>query len=141
VDVRSFVPLVLEAAERALATVTRDLDFLRLEKEAFAASPSQSIDYAVMEKTKRGAVVRADIGWSDVCSWSALWDIGEKDAAGNVTRGDVQAHEANGCYLWAGSHLVYALGVKDLLVVDTDDALLIADRSRAPEVKDMVERP
>jgi len=94
----------------------------------------------VMEKTKAGAVVRTDMGWSDVGSWSALWDISAKDRQGNVTRGDVHVHETKDSYVWAGSHLVYALGVKDLLVVDTDDALLIADRSRAQEVKDIVER-
>jgi mannose-1-phosphate guanylyltransferase/mannose-6-phosphate isomerase len=80
------------------------------------------------------------MGWSDVGSWSALWDISAKDRHGNVTRGDVHVHETTDSYLWAGSHLVYALGVKDLLVVDTDDALLIADRSRAQEVKDIVEQ-
>jgi mannose-1-phosphate guanylyltransferase/mannose-6-phosphate isomerase len=139
-ELRALAPDIVAAAEKALAGATRDLDFLRLDAKAFAASPSQSIDYAVMEKTKSGAVVRADMGWSDVGSWSALWDISTKDRQGNVTRGDVHIHGTTDSYVWAGSHLVYALGVKDLLVVDTDDALLIADRSRAQEVKDIVER-
>src|SRR5258708_6611019 len=93
-----------------------------------------------MEKTSRGAVVRADIGWSDVGSWSALWDIGEKDAAQNVTHGDVQLVDASGCYIWGDSRLVVALGAKDLIIVETDDAVLVADRSRAEEVRDIVAR-
>src|SRR5260221_4200059 len=132
-------PDILSAAERALAAATRDLDFLRLDAKTFEACPAESIDYAVMEKTTSGAVVAADIGWSDVGSWSALWDIGEKDGFGNVMRGDAHAHDASGCYAWAGSRLVYLLGVKNLLVVETDDAMLVADRSRAQEVKDIVE--
>jgi mannose-1-phosphate guanylyltransferase/mannose-6-phosphate isomerase len=84
--------------------------------------------------------VAADIGWSDVGSWSALWDIGKKDASGNVTRGDAQLHDVANSYVRADSRLVNLLGVKDLLVVETDDAVLIADRSRAQEVKDIVDR-
>src|SRR5712692_23097 len=133
-------PDILAAAEKALAGAVRDLDFLRLDAKAFEACPAQSIDYAVMEKTSAGAVVSADIGWSDVGSWSALWEIGKKDGLGNVTRGDAQLHDASGCYLWADSRLVYLLGVKDLLVVETDDAVLVGERSRAQEVKDIVER-
>ncbi len=132
-------PDILSAAERALAAATRDLDFLRLDAKTFEACPAESIDYAVMEKTSSGAVVAADIGWSDVGSWSALWDIGKKNGVGNVMRGDAHAHDASGCYVWAGSRLVYLLGVKNLLVVETDDAMLVADRSRAQEVKDIVE--
>jgi mannose-1-phosphate guanylyltransferase/mannose-6-phosphate isomerase len=133
-------PDILAAAEKTLAGAVRDLDFLRLDAKAFEACPADSIDYAVMEKTSAGAVVSADIGWSDVGSWSALWEIGKKDGLGNVTRGDAQLHDASGCYLWAGSRLVYLLGVKDLLVVETDDAVLVGERSRAQEVKDIVER-
>jgi mannose-1-phosphate guanylyltransferase/mannose-6-phosphate isomerase len=139
-ELGSLRPDILAAAEKALAGAVRDLDFLRLDAKAFEACPAQSIDYAVMEKTSAGAVVSADIGWSDVGSWSALWEIGKKDGLGNVTRGDAQLHDASGCYLWAGSRLVYLLGVKDLLVVETDDAVLVGDRSRAQEVKDIVER-
>jgi len=82
--------------------------------------------------------VRADIGWSDVGSWSALWDIGKKDAAQNATRGDVLLADASGCYIWSDSRLVVALGAKDLIIVETDDAVLVADRARAEEVKDIV---
>ncbi len=132
-------PDILEGAKQALAASVRDLDFLRLDAAAFETCPSDSIDYAVMEKTPAGAVVPADIGWSDVGSWSALWEIGKKDAAGNVTRGDAQLHGASGCYVRAGSRLVYLLGGKDLLVVETDDAILVGERARAEEVKDLVE--
>jgi mannose-1-phosphate guanylyltransferase/mannose-6-phosphate isomerase len=133
-------PDILEAAEAALAGAARDLDFLRLEAKAFERCPSESIDYAVMEKTADGAVVPADMGWSDVGSWSALWDIAEKDAAGNVTRGDAHLHDVTGSYVRADSRLVYLLGVKDLLVVETDDAILVSERSRSEEVKDIVEK-
>jgi mannose-1-phosphate guanylyltransferase/mannose-6-phosphate isomerase len=133
-------PDILEGAKSALSKSARDLDFLRLDATAFAACPADSLDYAVMEKTSAGAVVAADIGWSDVGSWSALWDIGKKDAAGNVTRGDAQLHDVSGSYVLADKRLVYLLGVKDLLVVETDDAILVGDRSRAQEVKDIVDQ-
>ena len=133
-------PAILAAATRALDAAGKDLDFLRLDKEAFLASPSESIDYAVMEQTASGAVVRADLGWNDVGSWSALWQVGAKDADGNLVRGDVELHDAAGCYLRADSRLVYALGVRDLVIVETDDAVLVADRARTQEVKDAVEK-
>ena len=135
-----FRPDILAAAERAYSAAVQDLDFLRLDAGAFAASPSESIDYAIMENTASGAVVRADMGWSDVGSWSELWEIAQKDAAGNATRGDVQLHDATGCYIRSDSRLVVALGVKDLLVVETDDAVLVGERSRAQEVRDIVQR-
>jgi len=131
---------IVEGAEKALKAARRDLDFLRLDPAAFNACPAESGDYAVMEKTSHGAVVRADIGWSDVGSWSTLWDIGKKDAAQNVTHGDVQLVDASGCYVWGDSKLVVALGAKDLIIVETDDAVLVADRSRAEDVKKIVER-
>ncbi len=132
-------PDILEAAKAAVEKASRDLDFMRLDAKAFGACPAESIDYAVMEKTQSGAVVAADIGWSDVGSWSALWDIGEKDAMGNVVRGDVQLQGASGCYVRADSRLVYLLGGKDLVVVETDDAVLVGERKRAQEVKELVD--
>ena len=132
-------PGILEAAGAALSGAARDLDFLRLEAKAFERCPSESIDYAVMEKTSEAAVVPADMGWSDVGSWSALWEIADKDAAGNVKRGDAHLHDVTGSYVRADSRLVYLLGVKDLLVVETDDAILVSDRARSQEVKDIVE--
>jgi len=133
-------PEILSATRTALKGATRDLDFLRLEREAFLACPSDSIDYAVMEHTRLGAVVRADIGWSDVGSWSALWETGEQDASGNVARGDVWLHDARRCYVRADARHVSVLGAEDLVIVETDDALLVAARSRAQDVKEVVER-
>jgi mannose-1-phosphate guanylyltransferase/mannose-6-phosphate isomerase len=133
-------PEILAATEKAFANATRDLDFLRLDRDAFAACPSDSIDYAVMERTDRGAVVRAEMGWSDVGSWSALWETGTQDASGNVVRGDVSLHDAARCYVRADARHISVLGAEDLIIVETDDALLVAARERAQEVKEVVEQ-
>jgi mannose-1-phosphate guanylyltransferase/mannose-6-phosphate isomerase len=132
-------PAMLEAVRAALERATRDLGFLRLDKDAFAACPADSVDYAVMERTAAGAVVRAAMGWSDVGSWSALWEVGAKDSARNVARGDVELRDASGCYVHANGRHVSVLGAKDLVVVETDDAVLVAARDRAQEVKEVVE--
>jgi mannose-1-phosphate guanylyltransferase/mannose-6-phosphate isomerase len=139
-ELGKFRPDILAGARAALGGATRDLDFLRLESAAFSACPAESIDHAVMEKTDAGAVVRGDFGWSDVGSWAALWEIGAKDAAGNVARGDVHLSDTRNSYFMAGERLVYGLGVEDLMVVETKDALLIGDRSRAEEVKEIVQQ-
>jgi mannose-1-phosphate guanylyltransferase/mannose-6-phosphate isomerase len=133
-------PAIITAVKRAIERAGRDLDFLRLDAESFAASPSLSVDYGVMEHTKSGAVVRAAMDWSDVGSWAALWDVGAKDANGNVVRGDVELRDSQGCYAHANARHVSLLGVKDLVVVETDDALLVAARSSAEQVKELVER-
>jgi mannose-1-phosphate guanylyltransferase/mannose-1-phosphate guanylyltransferase/mannose-6-phosphate isomerase len=137
---RRLRPDILDAAEKALAAATRDLDFLRLDATHFGTCPAESIDYAVMEKIDDGAVVVSDMGWSDVGSWSALWDLGRKDGAGNVLRGDAQVHDVTNSYVRADGRLVYVLGLDDVLIVDTDDAVLVADRGRAQDVKDIVQR-
>jgi mannose-1-phosphate guanylyltransferase/mannose-6-phosphate isomerase len=139
-ELRRQRPDMLVAVERALAAHKRDLDFVRLDADAFAACPSESVDYAVMEHTTDGAVVESDFGWSDVGSWSSLWDIGAKDEAGNVLAGDVAVADAMNCYVRADARHVSLLGVEGLLIVETDDAILIADRDRAQEVKGVVER-
>ncbi len=133
-------PEILKATRASLKGAARDLDFLRLDRETFQACPADSIDYAVMEHTKLGAVVPADIGWSDVGSWSALWETGRQDAAGNVARGDVWLHDAKRCYVRSDARHVSVLGAEDLVIVETDDALLVAARSRAQDVKEVVER-
>ena len=138
-ELRRLQPEIWQAAQAALGAAVRDLDFIRLDRAAFERSPSISLDYAVMEKTDAGAVVEAHFPWSDVGSWSALWDIGKKDAAGNVIRGDVHTRDAEDSYLWAEERLLVALGVKDLMVIETGDALLVADRARAQEVKEVVQ--
>jgi mannose-1-phosphate guanylyltransferase/mannose-6-phosphate isomerase len=138
-ELQRLQPEIWQAAQAALAGAVRDLDFIRLDRAAFERSPSISIDYAVMEKTDAGAVVEAHFPWSDVGSWPALWEIGEKDAAGNVVHGDVHTRGAKDCYLWSEERLLVALGVQDLMVIETGDALLVADRSRAQEVKEVVQ--
>ena len=131
-------PAVLAACKGALDGARRDLDFLRLEEKSFAASPSISIDYAVMEHTKAAAVIPVDIGWSDVGAWNALWEIGSKDGAGNVVQGDVLLRDVKNSYIRGEKLLIAALGLEDLLVVETGDAILIAPRARADEVKELV---
>ena len=133
-------PAMLQAVRASLAAATPDLGFLRLEEKSFSASPANSIDYAVMEHTGSGAMVRAAMGWSDVGSWSELWDIGDKDADGNVARGDVALRDAAGCYVRADARHVSVLGVRDLVVVETGDAVLVAAKDRAQQVKEIVER-
>jgi len=133
-------PAMLQAVRAALEGATPDLGFLRLEQKAFAASPSDSIDYAVMERTDAGAMVRASMRWSDVGSWSELWEIGEKDAARNVARGDVALRDAAGCYVRADARHVSVLGARDLVIVETDDAVLVAAKDRAQDVKEVVEQ-
>jgi len=132
-------PKMLEACRAALAGSRRDMDFLRLAEEPFAACPAQSIDYAVMEHTGRAAVVPVDMGWNDIGSWLSLWESGAKDKAGNVLHGHVLAHDAANSYLRSDGPLVAAVGVEDLIVVATVDAVLVTRRSNAQDVKKLVE--
>jgi mannose-1-phosphate guanylyltransferase/mannose-6-phosphate isomerase len=134
-----FRPDILEAARAATAGATDDLGFLRLGREAFLACPAEAIDRAVMERTTEAAVIPAHFEWSDVGSWSALWDLAAKDAAGNATRGDVQLQDTSGSLVFGDRRLIATLGVEDLIIVDSDDALLVADRSRSQDVREVVE--
>lgn len=133
-------PEVARAADEAVARAARDLDFVRLDRDAFAAAPSISIDYAVMEKTRLAAVVPASLGWSDVGSWSALWEIGARDADGNVAQGDVLAERTRGSYLRAEHGLLATVGIEDTIVVALKDAVLVASRDEAQHVKAIVDR-
>ena len=133
-------PEMLECCRAALAASAGDLDFIRLGKAEFARCPSDSIDYAVMEKTRDAVVVPLDAGWSDVGSWSALHESLAADAAGNVTRGDVIAEDSRGCYLYSTDRLVAAVGLTDHVVVETKDAVLVAPRERVQDVKNLVSR-
>ncbi len=135
-----FEPAVLAAVSRAVAERREDLDFIRLDPEAFAASPDISLDYAVAERTGHAAVVPADFGWSDVGSWSALWDLGQKDAAGNVTVGDVVLEAAQDCYVRSEGIVTAVVGLSDAIVVVTEDAVLAMHRDRAQDVKKVVDR-
>jgi mannose-1-phosphate guanylyltransferase/mannose-6-phosphate isomerase len=130
-------PDILEATSAAFAAARRDGDFIRLDKEAFAACPSQSIDYAVMERTGAAMVLPVDIGWNDVGSWSALWDVAERDADGNARHGDVIAVDSRNSYAYA-RRLVALVGVDDMIVVETDDAILVARKDQVQQVKDVV---
>jgi mannose-1-phosphate guanylyltransferase/mannose-6-phosphate isomerase len=138
-ELDQFQPAIASAAQTAVQNVYRDLDFCRLEEAAFTACPSDSIDYAVMEKTLHAVVVPADIGWSDVGSWSALHDVLPKDAAGNVTRGDVYLDDVSGTLVRAESRIVALVGVKDLVVVETNDAVLVVHKDQVQRVKQIVE--
>jgi mannose-1-phosphate guanylyltransferase / mannose-6-phosphate isomerase len=134
-------PAMIAACRDALGNAKRDLDFLRLDREAFAQAPSNSIDYAVMEHTSHAAVVLADeMGWSDVGTWDALWMVGRQDEAGNVTAGDVVAEDTKNSYLRAESGLLAVLGVEDLVVVATSDAVMVSRRDRAQDIKQLVAR-
>jgi mannose-1-phosphate guanylyltransferase/mannose-1-phosphate guanylyltransferase/mannose-6-phosphate isomerase len=125
---------------QAMSGAQRDADFVRPQREAFLAAPEDSIDRAVMEKTRDAVVVRARFEWSDVGSWSALWDLGQKDARGNVSQGDVLAHDSQGCYLRSDGRLVAAVGIENLVVIETSDALLVSTRERADDVRIAVEQ-
>jgi mannose-1-phosphate guanylyltransferase/mannose-6-phosphate isomerase len=131
-------PAMLEGCRAAWTKAATDLDFVRLDAAAFAACPADSIDYAVMEKTDAAAVIPADIGWSDVGSWTTLWEVGEKDGDGNVLRGDVHVRGSANCYVRAEKRLVSVLGLRDAVVVETDDAVLVASKEEAQKVKDVV---
>ena len=132
-------PEMLAACEQAMALAERDLDFIRPDAEAFLASPADSIDYAVMEHTEDGGVATLDCGWSDVGAWSALWEIGATDSDGNVSEGDVLLHDARNNYVRSESRLVTALGVEDLVVVETADAVMVGARDRVQDIKQVVE--
>ena len=132
-------PDILAATRKAFETARRDGDFIRLDRETFASCPAESIDYAVMEKTDAAMVLPVDIGWSDLGSWAALWDVATRDVDGNATLGDVIAIDSRNSYVHA-RRLVALVGVDDLVVVETDDAVLVARKDRVQQVKDVVTR-
>ena len=138
-ELARFEPAIVDAAEGAVAKATTDLGFLRLDPEAFARAPMKSIDYAVMEKTDRAAVVTGDFRWSDIGSWDALFDITPPDASGNVVHGPAVAMDSSGCVLHSDGRLITAVGVKDMVVVSTSDAVMVVPRARAQEVKQLVD--
>lgn len=133
-------PKILEAAKAAWSKAEHDLGFLRLDRAAFAASPSISVDYAVMEKTGAAAMLPIDVGWNDVGSWSSLWDIAPRDQEDNFVHGDAVLTDTTGSYVHSERSVVATIGVHDLVIVDTPDALLVADRSRAHDVSKIVAR-
>lgn len=138
-ELNQFRPDIHAACEQAVGTINPDLDFVRVDKTAFLACPSDSIDYAVMEKTADAVVVPMDAGWSDVGSWSSLWEISDKDAIGNVFQGDVLQHNSQNNYVFAETGLVSLVGVQNLVVVQTKDAVLVVEQSQVQDVKRIVE--
>ena len=139
-ELERYAPEVLDAVRRSVAERTQDLDFIRLAPEPFKAGPNISLDYAVAEKTLRAAVVPADLGWSDVGSWGALWELGEKDDRGNVAQGDVLLETATDCYVRSDGVLTAVVGLSDAVVVVTKDAVLAMHRDHAQDVKRVVDR-
>ncbi len=137
-EVARLDPRILEAARAALARAEEDLGFLRLDSKAFAEAPNISVDYAVMEKTDMAAMLPIDVGWNDVGSWSSLWDIAPHDANANYAHGETLLEDTTGCYVHSERSLVATIGVKDLVIVDTPDALLVADKSRSQDVTKIV---
>jgi len=138
-ELEKHAPEILSASRKAWQGRVSDLDFIRLDGEAFAACPSESIDYAVMEKTAQARVIPLDAGWSDVGSWAALWAVGESDTQGNVSFGDVIDVDCTGSYLHGGSRLVAGVGLQDTVVVETSDAVLVVAKDRVQDVKRVVE--
>jgi mannose-1-phosphate guanylyltransferase/mannose-6-phosphate isomerase len=137
-EMRKLAPAIYDACAQAYTVAKRDLDFTRLPAKEFGAVPSDSFDYAVMEKTQHGVVVPLAAGWSDVGSWSALHEAIPGDEHGNVRIGDVLTVDANGCYLQSTSRLVAAVGLEDHVVVETKDAVLVAPKNRVQDVKELV---
>ncbi|WP_036165320.1 mannose-1-phosphate guanylyltransferase/mannose-6-phosphate isomerase [Massilia sp. 9096] len=138
-EIEKHAPAIAQAAENAMQNAYRDLDFCRLDEKAFTACPSDSIDYAVMEHTRDGVVVASDIGWSDVGSWTALADVQQKDANGNSLRGDVYLDNTSNTLVRAESRIVAVVGMKDVVVVETPDAVLVAHKDEVQRVKNVVE--
>ncbi len=139
-ELEARAPAVVQAARGAIARATSDPDFTRLEASAFEAAPGISIDYALMEKTDRAGVVPVDMGWSDVGSWDSLWRVSESDPDGNARVGEVLAEDSRGSYLRSDGRLLVALGLRDLVVVVQEDAVLVCPRDRAQEVREVFDR-
>ena len=137
---KEFEPVMADCVARAYDARTHDLDFTRLDSEAFSASPANSVDYAVMERARDTVVVPMDCAWSDVGSWEALWEIGKQDENGNIFIGNVLAEDVSGSYIHAGDRLVAAIGLNNHIIVETKDALLVAAKDRTQEVKAIVKR-
>ncbi|HCK82791.1 MAG TPA: mannose-1-phosphate guanylyltransferase/mannose-6-phosphate isomerase [Candidatus Competibacter sp.] len=139
-ELERFAPAILTACQESLTASRSEQDFVWLDGAAFGACPKDSIDYAVMEKTDQALVMPLAVGWNDVGSWSALWEVGERDGDGNITRGDVISVDSRNTYVDAATRLIATVGVDNLVVVETADAILVANKERVQEVKDVVDR-
>lgn len=139
-ELKKHVPEIVTACTEALALGKDDLDFFRLNKEAFEACPADSVDYAIMEKTRHGAMILFDAGWNDLGSWEALWQVGQKDECRNVIHGDILAYDVKNSLLYAADRMITAVGIEDHIVVETADAVLISPRNRVQDIKKLVNR-
>jgi len=139
-ELNEFSPDIYQACESALANTSQDADFIRIDKVSFENCPDESVDYAVMEKTEDAVVVPLNAGWSDIGSWSALWDVNNKDADGNAVIGDSILHETTNSLIQGGERLIATVGVDNLVIVDTKDALLVSSKDKVQEVKKIVEQ-
>ncbi|UYZ83235.1 mannose-1-phosphate guanylyltransferase/mannose-6-phosphate isomerase [Entomomonas sp. E2T0] len=139
-ELEKYRPDIYKACKQAMQSPTVDLDFIRIDKEAFLGCPADSIDYAVMEKTDKAVVVSLDAGWTDIGSWSALWQVTNKDSQGNTLKGDVLVEQTTNTLVYANDRLVTTLGVDNLVIVETKDAVLVAAKNKIQQVKDIVAR-
>ena len=139
-ELEKYRPDIREACLSALNNTTTDLDFIRIDKAIFEACPDESIDYAVMEKTHDAVVVPMDAGWNDIGSWSALWDVGEKDENNNVVRGDAILNNTQNSLIYGDERLIATIGLDDVIIVDTKDAILIAAKDHVQDVKKIVQQ-
>ncbi|WP_035415196.1 mannose-1-phosphate guanylyltransferase/mannose-6-phosphate isomerase [Ferrimonas kyonanensis] len=133
-------PEMVQICRQAVADVSQDLDFVRVDEQAFIDCPDESIDYAVMEHTDDAVVMALDAGWDDIGSWSALWQVGDKDHNGNAIRADAVTHDTHNCLIQGEDRLIATVGLDDMVIVDTQDVVLVAERGRAQEVKHIVEK-
>lgn len=139
VELKKFRPDIFNACQQAYSSATTDLTFTRIGINAFRSCPDESIDYAVMEKTNSGVVVQMDVGWSDIGTWSSLWKIGDKDEFGNVRKGDVIVQNSKSSLIFSSHRLVALVGVEDLVVIETKDAILVANKNETENVEHIVE--
>ena len=137
-ELEKFEPEILSSCKKSCQTEYKDKDFIRLNNDEFYQCPEQSVDYAVMEYTKDGVVVPLDANWSDIGSWNALWDAKNKDKDGNVSEGDVILDGVKNTYTYSSNRLVSVIGISDLVIVDTQDALLVADKKYSQNIKNIV---
>lgn len=139
-ELEKYAPEILESCRLSLSLAKKDLDFVRLDKESFAKCPSNSVDYALMEKTERAKMVPLDAGWNDVGSWASLWSVLDKDRNGNAVQGDVMLEDTHNCFVQGQGKLIATVGLQDTIVVQTDDAVLVAAKDKVQDVKNIVER-
>lgn len=134
-ELKKYRPDIYKACKESIEIIEPDLDFLRLNKSKFVDCPSESIDYAVMEKTNSAVVIPLNVGWSDIGSWSSLWEISNKDKSGNSVTGDVMVHNSENCYVRSDNKLIALVGCNNMVIVDTKDALLVANKDTVQETK------